>query len=158
MWQHYHLLACGVRLCCLHCSVCSTHRVGQNRIITPYMAVYLVISLPKLMYINVYIWFWPTLSMQPWACALGVSASVHQKAWGGGCGVRLCCLRCFQGWPEPYIYGVYTVFLAGKSSNIRCIYTVLANPSCFVCCMQPLACALGASASVHQKAWGGGCA
>jgi hypothetical protein len=24
-----------------------------------------------------------------------------------------------QGWPEPYIYGVYTVFLAGKSPNIR---------------------------------------
>jgi hypothetical protein len=28
-----------------------------------------------------------------------------------------------QGWPEPYIYGVYTVFLAGKSPNIRS-YTV----------------------------------
>jgi len=23
-----------------------------------------------------------------------------------------------QGCPEPYIYGVYTVFLAGESSNI----------------------------------------
>ena len=39
-----------------------------------------------------------------------------------------------QGWPGPYIYCVYTVFLAGKSPNIqiyshiRCIYTVLANP------------------------------
>ena len=28
-----------------------------------------------------------------------------------------------QGWPEPYIYGVYTVFLAGESPNIRS-YTV----------------------------------
>jgi hypothetical protein len=28
-----------------------------------------------------------------------------------------------QGWPEPYMYGVYTVFLAGKSPNIRS-YTV----------------------------------
>jgi len=28
-----------------------------------------------------------------------------------------------------YIYGVYTTFLAGKSPNIRCIYTVLANSS-----------------------------
>ena len=27
-------------------------RVGQNRIYTPYMAVYLVISLPKMPYIN----------------------------------------------------------------------------------------------------------
>jgi len=24
-----------------------------------------------------------------------------------------------QGWPEPYEYGVYTVFLAGKPPNIR---------------------------------------
>ena len=32
------------------------------------------------------------------------------------------------GGPEPYIYGVYTVFLAGRSPNIRCIYRVLANP------------------------------
>jgi hypothetical protein len=24
-----------------------------------------------------------------------------------------------QSWPEPYIYGIYTVFLAGKPSNIR---------------------------------------
>jgi hypothetical protein len=23
------------------------------------------------------------------------------------------------GWPEPYIYGVCTVFLAGKSSSVR---------------------------------------
>jgi len=24
-----------------------------------------------------------------------------------------------QGWPEPYIYGVYTVFMAGKPPNIQ---------------------------------------
>jgi hypothetical protein len=47
------------------------------------------------------------------------------------------------GWPEPYIYGVYTVIWAKKLPNIRifsytrCIYTVLANPkempcSCFL--------------------------
>ena len=28
-----------------------------------------------------------------------------------------------QGWPEPYIHGVYTVFLAGKSPKTRS-YTV----------------------------------
>ena len=28
------------------------HRVGQNRIYTPYMAVYLVISLPNIPYIH----------------------------------------------------------------------------------------------------------
>ena len=39
-------------------------RVGQNRISTLYMTVYLVVSLPKLPYMyTVYIWFWPTLVM-----------------------------------------------------------------------------------------------
>jgi hypothetical protein len=39
-------------------------RVGQNRTCTPYMTVYLVISLPKIPYIHrIYIWFWPTLAM-----------------------------------------------------------------------------------------------
>ena len=37
------------------------YRVGQNRIYAPYMTVYLVISLPKIAYTAVYIWFWPTL-------------------------------------------------------------------------------------------------
>ena len=26
------------------------------------------------------------------------------------------------GWLEPYMYGVYTVILAGKSPNERCVY------------------------------------
>jgi len=34
-----------------------------------------------------------------------------------------------RDWPEPYIYGVHTVFLAWKSPNIRRIYTVPANPT-----------------------------
>ena len=39
-------------------------RVGQNRMYTPFMTVYLVISLPKIPYIHrIYIWFWPTLLM-----------------------------------------------------------------------------------------------
>ena len=39
-------------------------RVGQNRIYTPYMAVYLVISLSKRTRVYIYCaykWFWPTL-------------------------------------------------------------------------------------------------
>ena len=36
-------------------------RVGQNRIYTPYMAAYLVISLPEIHIYTVCIWFWPTL-------------------------------------------------------------------------------------------------
>ena len=39
-------------------------RVGQKRIYTPYMTVFLVISLPKIPYIHriyIYIWFWLTL-------------------------------------------------------------------------------------------------
>jgi len=38
-----------------------------------------------------------------------------------------------QGWPETYIYGVYTVYLAGNSLKIRSytvyICTVLDNPT-----------------------------
>ena len=34
-----------------------------------------------------------------------------------------------QGWPEPYINGVYTVFLAGKSPNLPYSYTVSINGS-----------------------------
>jgi len=37
------------------------NRVG--RIYTPYMTVYLVISLPKNRIYTVYIWFWPTLNI-----------------------------------------------------------------------------------------------
>ena len=38
------------------------YRVGQNRIYTPYMTVYLVISLPKTPYMHcIYMWLWPTL-------------------------------------------------------------------------------------------------
>ena len=41
-------------------------RVGQNRIYTPYMTVYLVVSLPKnisyMHHIYLSIWLWPTLA------------------------------------------------------------------------------------------------
>ena len=44
------------------CSLSITSRIGQNRIYTPYMDVYMVIFLPKISYIHrIYIWFWPTL-------------------------------------------------------------------------------------------------
>jgi hypothetical protein len=55
----------GVLFFVLHSKVLETSvtvRVGQNRIYTPYMTVYLMISLQKIPYIHtVYIWFWPTL-------------------------------------------------------------------------------------------------
>jgi hypothetical protein len=71
-----------VRVCVCRCSLdsgslivvrwfCSQHhlfvyKVGQSRIYTPYMTVYLVISLPKIPYIHrIYIWFWPTLFIYP---------------------------------------------------------------------------------------------
>ena len=38
-------------------------RVGQNRINTPYMTVYLVVSLPKKRIYTVYIGFWPAIVM-----------------------------------------------------------------------------------------------
>jgi len=41
-----------------------TCRVGQNRIYTPYMTVYLVIFLPNIPNIHrIYIWFWPTFKL-----------------------------------------------------------------------------------------------
>ena len=66
-------------------------------------------------------------------------------------GRRVCVLPYLQGWPVPYTYGQYTVFLAGKSPNIRsfmvyilvyirCIYTVLANPTHLQVCVQEHVC------------------
>jgi hypothetical protein len=45
---------------------CHMRRVGQNRICTPYMTVYLVIFLPKYRIYTVYTykWLWPTLHMR----------------------------------------------------------------------------------------------
>jgi hypothetical protein len=40
------------------------HRVGQNRICTPYMAVCTAISLLKVPCIRMYVWFWPTQLVQ----------------------------------------------------------------------------------------------
>jgi len=43
-----------------------------------------------------------------------------------------CANTHTQGWPKPYIYGVYTVFWQGnhqRYGHIRCIYTVLADPT-----------------------------
>ena len=57
----------------------------------------------------------------------------NEKVSGAAC--CLAGLRLYiQGWPKSYIYGVSTVFLAGKSVNVRSytvyIYMVLANPIC----------------------------
>jgi len=44
-----------------------TIRVGQNHIDTPYMTVYLVISLPKVPYMHriyIYTWLWANLCMR----------------------------------------------------------------------------------------------
>jgi len=51
------------------------YRVNQNRIYTPYMTVYMVISLPKILYYSVYIWFWPTLQKRHLYLALILVAS-----------------------------------------------------------------------------------
>ena len=57
-------------------------RVGQNRIYTPYMTVYLVIPCPKCSEIPyMYKWFWPTLrtydSSQPYTQLAGIT----QRFW-----------------------------------------------------------------------------
>jgi len=50
--------------------------------------------------------------------------SVHSKSCDVDflCNIYLLCnveISNKQGWPEPYIHGVYTVILAGKSPNRR---------------------------------------
>jgi hypothetical protein len=37
----------------------------------------------------------------------------HQKVGNHRCGKDVSCSNV-QGWPEPHIYGVYSVFLAGE--------------------------------------------
>jgi hypothetical protein len=109
-------------------------RVGPNRVYTPYMTVYLVISLPKISYIyrihtvlanliytvciqyfwqgnhhiyGVYIRFWPTLYIRFVYSIFGREITIYTVyIYGSG---------------QPCIYGLYTVFLAGKSPYIRCI-------------------------------------
>ena len=83
------------------------------------MAVLLVIFLPERLHIHcTYIY---------------MGADLHKSDGGRIICVRKLCAREFRlsasqrslnwvefgGWPEPYIYGVYTVFLAGKSLYIR---------------------------------------
>jgi hypothetical protein len=67
----------------------------------------------------VYVWYWPTL-LHP--------LPIFEKAPR----LRGSPMAYLQSWPEPSIYGVCTVFLAGKSPNIRfwppCIYVHL-----FIC-------------------------
>jgi len=56
--------------------------------------------------------------------------------WGHVCVLARGCVGTYiksrVGQNHIYIYGVYTVFLAGNHhiyGHIRCIYTVLANPN-----------------------------
>ena len=56
----------------------SPSRVGQNRVYTPFMTVYLVIPLPKIPYIHrMYIWFWPTLSPSNSLLPVWMSCALH---------------------------------------------------------------------------------
>ena len=61
-------------------------------------------------------------------------------------GSDVSCYSCnakpyHQGWPEPYIYKyIYTIYIRyfwqghhHICSHIRCIYKVLANPTCHIC-------------------------
>ena len=56
----------------LNCRTGGMYRVGQNRIYTPYMTVYLVISLSKLPCVYTEcMWFWPILGMHGGHTLLG---------------------------------------------------------------------------------------
>jgi hypothetical protein len=58
------------------------------------------------------------------AIRVGLARTAHIRCIYGMPGREITKSTVYiKGWPEPYIYGVYTVFLAGKSPNIRS-YTV----------------------------------
>jgi len=73
-YKHTFDTACAC-VCSRHHNY-NMHRVCQNRIYTPYMTVYTVISLPKYHIHTVYIWSWPTLNMH-W---YGLSSTRHLVA------------------------------------------------------------------------------
>jgi len=92
------------------------NRVGHNRIYTPNMTVYLVISLPKTPHI--YTWFWPTLMIRCFfraTCAvyIGCIHRLYTCAVYIGCihvlytcAVYMCCIH------RLYTCAVYMCFRA----------------------------------------------
>ena len=77
------------------------HRVGQNRIYTPYMTVDLVISLPKDL----------------------CRPCIFDKPYRLVCQSASCaCTPYLQGWPEPYIYTVYGGIFGGSLPKTPYIY------------------------------------
>jgi hypothetical protein len=106
-------------------TTCIVLRVGQNRINTPYMTVYLVISLwfpcQKYRIYTVYIWFWPTLIVLLRQCLwctpqitlsslhalLHLSAGKYRIGHQRHCGVYLQC--------KPKSYTFVMVISASQS-------------------------------------------
>jgi hypothetical protein len=112
-------------------------RVGQNRIYTPYMTVYMVISLPNIPYTHrIYVvlanpsylfWLgWSTIARLAkywWTLRLLFAQKILQK-----CLPKAKIHRVGQN----HIYTVYIWYfwqgIHQIHGHIRCIYTVLANP------------------------------
>jgi hypothetical protein len=70
--------------------------VGQNRIYTPNMAVYLVVSMPNIPYVHrIYVWFWATLHMT----------------------YRLCYFTSTSSW--CYYFGF--LFCKGQCTSFMCV-------------------------------------
>jgi len=123
------------------------YKVGQNRVYTTYMTVYLVIFLPKTPHIH---WIYMILAnpryvprnVQPvlrFLCTLWRMPRNVQPVLRILCTLwYVTCAPCHmhrvgQNHIVIHIYNVHTVFLAGKSPYIwpytMCMYTALANPS-----------------------------
>jgi len=78
--------------------------VGQNHTYTPYMAVYLVISLPKIRCLNrIYIYIYIYGSGQPFSCAL--SRLVVYTVLSSPCCEYYACFFCY---------------LTGKQTPLKC--------------------------------------
>jgi len=100
-------------------------RVGQDRIITPYITVYLVTLLPKVPYVHT-----PYVYM---AIALLKTPNIYRV--GQNCVSAPYMIVCMVIHCQKYcMYTVYTYksMVLTNPTNTHCVYTdvVLANPKC----------------------------
>jgi len=160
----------GTYICIYSFVICiRISRVGQNHIYTPFMTVYLMISLPKIPYIHrIYMVLAnPTYLVSCYNAMLEVRT--HIAAWALGCFIQtlLLCLsslagktqaRTLQGLARTiymYIHRciciVFGVAIYHTYGRKRCKYTVLANPTFYVFILHPapLSCLKHRHPSLH---------
>jgi hypothetical protein len=110
----------------------SIPRVGQNRIFAPYMPVCLVISLPNIPYTH-RIYMVLANPKYAWCSTRCISESTRHTCRVGQNHVYTVYIQYF--WQK--VYTVYIQYFWQKNhqiyGHIRCVYTVLANPTHMHC-------------------------